>query len=92
MSVRITAVRMGQGGTTHEHIDEVKWVGEGDGKPGASSRAAMVTFCDDEKNLAVVGTGADRVRVHSVHDGSRAWIQTRSDGKLSNNLLELPRY
>lgn len=51
----------------------------------------MVDWIDTKGGKAFVGTGANRVRVYVV-DASPKHLRTVSDGKWTNNLVNLPEF
>ena len=93
MSVRITHKRLSQG-TGHEHITDLKWTEEQSGDPGQSTRAAMVSFVDENPaGAAYTREGSQRANVGSVHpEYGAAYVRTYSDGEWTNNLLALPDF
>lgn len=92
MSIRITHVRFTGGVRDHEHISHVAWTSN-DTQSQTNSRAEIVSWIDNEKGVAYVGTGAQQVRVDTVHPAGRdAYLRTRADGQWTNNLLSLPTF
>lgn len=93
MSIQITHVRYGGTQKTHQSITDYKWVGREDGGTGSSTKPALVTWVDNNNNIAVVGPGAQQVRVGSVHpEHSPAYLRTYADETWTNNLLTLPTF
>jgi catechol-2,3-dioxygenase len=90
MSVEITAVHM-SGGDKHQHIANVKWKNQQTSETGASSRAVMVDWIENQKGQAVVTGGGNTVNV-GVVDATPKYLRTYADGIWSDNLLALPRY
>jgi hypothetical protein len=93
MAVRITMVHMTPGGTLHSHIESVRWVNDSTGSTGQISVPEMVDYIDNQNGKAYTWDGHVRAEVHTVHPTQgRPYIQTKADGRLTNNLLSLPRY
>jgi catechol-2,3-dioxygenase len=90
MSVEITAVHM-SGGDKHEHIADVKWTNQQTSERGASTRAVMVDWIENQKGQAVVTNGRNTVNV-GVVDATPKYLRTYADGIWTDNLLALPRY
>jgi hypothetical protein len=90
MKIYIVAVHL-EGGSGHEHIQEVKWENADTGNQGRSTRAAMVGWLGKQGNTAWVRDRAGAVQVGVVR-GTPPYIRTYADGKWTNNLLALPRY
>lgn len=91
VSVRITAIRM-SGGTSHEHVTDLWWVNPSTGADGTSSRAAVVTWIEDDNGKAYVEEGGHRIDVGVVSPTSGPkYLRTYADGYWTNNLLSLPR-
>ncbi|AKT43910.1 DUF3892 domain-containing protein [Chondromyces crocatus] len=83
----ITHVRMAKG-TEHEHISDVKWRDE-NGKIGSNTVKEMVDLIKKNKVVVNVKDGEKIVPVVVVDD---SYLRTKADGKLTNNLLSLPRF
>jgi len=94
MAVRITHVRMSQGGSRHEHIVSVQWTDEAASKTDASDvYPSMVDYIDNKNGKAYVFDGQYRVEVGTVHPKvGRPYIRTYKDKVWTDNLLSLPRY
>lgn len=92
MAVRVTHVRMVPGGSLHEHIESVKWENVSAGTTGSSTVAEMVKYIDGGNKAYTLeqGVRAEIVVVRPTY--GRPYIRTQADGRLTNNLLELPRY
>jgi hypothetical protein len=88
--IYVTAVHM-VGGSSHEHIGEVKWEHATNGTTGKSTRAEMVKWIKDDKGEARVRDGQGWVHV-GVVEASPPYIRTYADGKWTDNLLALPKY
>jgi hypothetical protein len=92
MSIRITHVRFAGDVRDHEHITHVTWTSSNTASQ-ANSRAEIVSWIDDQKGVAYVGTGAQQVQVDTVHPAGRdPYLRTRADGQWTNNLLSLPTF
>ncbi|MBF6276389.1 MULTISPECIES: DUF3892 domain-containing protein [Nocardia] len=94
MAIRITAIHL-EGGYGHEHIQQVQWTNPATNETRKSSRAEIVAWIENEDGKAYVEQPpAPRAWVHVVTPGGgRAkYLQTKSDGVWSNNLLSLPRF
>ncbi|QSR28822.1 hypothetical protein CFH99_24675 [Nocardioides aromaticivorans] len=92
MAIRITAIRL-SGGTQHEHITHLWWTNPGTGETGDSTRAAIVSWIENDGGKAYVedNTG-HRVNVLVVTPNYGAkYLRTYADGVATNNLLSLPR-
>jgi hypothetical protein len=78
------------GGSSHEHIQEVRWRNPEDGKTGHSSRSVMVEWVR-RGGTARVENGGRRAYI-GVVEATPPYIRTYADGVWSDNLLALPRY
>lgn len=93
MAVRITAVRLSQGGYLHEHITDVKWTSYENGNTGQSTKAEMVKWIDVDKGRAYVETATSKVEVGVVKpQGGTPYLRTYANGTWTDNLLSLPRF
>jgi hypothetical protein len=89
MAIYVTARHM-NGGTTHEHISEVKWENRTTEETGKSSRAEMVDWIDKGGDVRVV---KDQSYVTAkVVRATPPYIRTFADGVWTDNLLALPTY
>jgi hypothetical protein len=80
-------------GTTHEHIERVKWENPANSSTGSSTVAEMVEFIEVKSGKAYTWDGVARADVGVVHPASgRPYIRTYADGRWTNNLLALPRF
>lgn len=93
MAVRIRCINKAGGNHAdpHEAVSHYGWINEVDGDTGRNDRASMVSWIEDKKGVAYVGTGANKVycQVRVSQSGTK-FLQTVTDGKWSNNLLSLP--
>lgn len=93
MSIRVTHVRLSNGGYTSEHITNLKWIGYENGKVGDSTKAELVEWIDGESGEAYVETQATKVSVGVVKpDGGPPYLRTYANGVWTDNLLSLPRF
>ena len=93
MTVQITHIRYTSSTPTHESITHYRWVGVENNSTGSNSKAEMVYFLDNQNGQAVVGSGASRVKVGTVHpDHGQPYLRTYADGRWNNNLLSLPTF
>jgi hypothetical protein len=52
-----------------------------------------VSWIDNHKGDAYVGSGSQQVRVYTVHPaGGTPYVRTKADGVWTNNLLSLPEF
>jgi hypothetical protein len=92
MTIQITHVKFSGLQKTHEAIVEYKWKNRENGSVGSSIKSVLVKWIDDN-GLAYVGTGAQQVKVMTVHPaGIPAYLRTSKDGIPTNNLLSLPTF
>ncbi|HZL06523.1 MAG TPA: DUF3892 domain-containing protein [Coriobacteriia bacterium] len=92
MSVRITAIRLSQGGYTHEHITDVKWTSYENDSSGQSTKAATVEWIDNG-GAAYVESASTKVQVGVVKpQGGTPYLRTYANGTWTDNLLSLPRF
>ena len=93
MTVRITAVRLSQGGYLNEHITDVKWTSYQDGSTGQSTKATMVKWIDVDEGKAYVEAATSKVEVGVVKpQGGTPYLRTIANGTWTDNLLSLPRF
>jgi hypothetical protein len=92
VSVTVTAIRLSQNGSKHEHIAHLWWVGRENGLPGNGPRSEVVVFIERGGKAYVSDDYGHLVGVHVVEptDGPK-YVQTRADGIWTDNLLSLPR-
>jgi hypothetical protein len=92
MGIRITCINKDNGDhyDPHEGITNLGWINTLNDKYGKSTRSEMVKFVDGGGHAYVEDANSNKafltVRISS--HGNK-YVQTISDGKLSNNLLEL---
>lgn len=92
MSIDITHVRFSGLQKTHETIIYYEWRSREESGVGTIDKPALVAWIDN-KGIAYVGSGAQQVRVGSVHpNSSPAYVRTYADKQWSNNLLSLPTF
>jgi Protein of unknown function (DUF3892) len=92
VTLEISHVRYAGTAKNHESIVAYKWRDDATLNVDSSNKPNMVQWID-EGGQAFVGSGSDRVKVHTVHPQfGQPYCQTKSDGKWSNNLLALPTF
>lgn len=92
MSIEITHVRYSGIQKSHETIVEYKWKSRENTNSNSSTKATLVKWVDDN-GTAYVGSGAQQVKVGTVHPSNTpAYLRTHADGMWSNNLLSLPTF
>lgn len=93
MAVKITNIRLSNGGYAHEHITDLKWINEADGNTDSSTKAAIVDWIENKNGSAHVGNGVNKAQVGVVDPAQGPkYLRTYADGKWNNNLLALPRF
>jgi len=94
MSVRVICISKDNGNhdNPHEAISHYGWVNERTDKRGRNDRTSMVDWIKNKKGIAYVKDSLGNVAYCEVRKNSRGteFLQTVSDGKYTNNLLELP--
>jgi hypothetical protein len=88
--VHIYAVRLA-GGSSHQHISNVRWKNPDTDATGQTTRAEMVDWIKNKGGKAYVCGGGHLARVLVVN-ASPPYIRTRADGAWTDNLLALPRF
>jgi len=93
VSVRITAVRMLSDGTLHSHIESLRWIEDGTGDVGDTSRSLMVDWVERGGYAYTFDDSGDKPRlvVRTSAAGTK-YVQTQADGIWKDNLLALPRF
>lgn len=92
MAVRITAVRLSQGGYLNEHITHVRWVEYDTNKSGDDTKAQMVQWIDNGVQ-AFVESYTTKVAVLVVRpQHGEPYLRTYANGTWTDNLLSLPRF
>jgi hypothetical protein len=90
--IQIIAIRM-SGGTTHQHITDLKWENTSTTSQGESSRQQVVDWLSIEGNQAIVRAPSRTVYVGVVRPAqSSAYLRTYADGVWTDNLLALQRF
>ncbi len=87
--VFITGVHMA-GGTSHEHIDELRWLD----CSNSTSKTFSTSSCVDwlrKGHKAHVADANGAVEVQVVN-ANPPYVRTVADGRYTDNLLSLPRY
>lgn len=91
MSYKITHVRLSSGGTTVEHITDVK--GVNDNGTGFTETVAQVVMYLKRGLKYYVSVGGNTVDVtYSTSALGREYIKTKPDSTTKDNLLSLPRF
>jgi hypothetical protein len=91
--IEITEIHMESGGTTHEHISNLKWKNTTTASEGQSTRQQIVDWLDIQGNQAVVQGKTTSVFVGVIRPQSEEpYVRTYADGVWTDNLLALPRY
>jgi hypothetical protein len=93
MQLRIRCINKDGGNhdNPHEAITNYGWI-KSDGESGKSTRAVMVDFVGKEGNDAYVTDSYGHKAYCYVRTSSKGtkFLQTFSDGRYTNNLLNLP--
>ncbi len=90
---QITNIRKDNGNhlNPNEAISEFKFIE--DNKYWTTSRGEMVSFLESSSNnVAFVSSGYNKAYCYVRDNGRIKFIQTKSDGQYSNNLLSLPEF
>ncbi|MDB5161460.1 MAG: hypothetical protein JWO96_840 [Candidatus Saccharibacteria bacterium] len=93
MAVRIICINKDYGNhyNPHEAISYYGWRNEQTGENGRASRAVMVDFLQNKRGVAYVGDGSQKAYCYVlVSPAGTKYLQTQTDGRWSNNLLNLP--
>lgn len=92
MAIKVTATHL-TGGQNHEHITHLWWANPSSGATGDNTRAAVVSWIENEHGKAYVDDGRGNradVLVVTPRYGDK-YLRTYADGKWTDNLLALPR-
>jgi hypothetical protein len=94
MAIEITHVRFDGYSKTHEAIVRYQYKNLSAGGTDSIDKPTLVDWIDNDKVIAYVGSGSNRVDVGTVHpnDGRRPFVRTYADGNWTNNLLSLPTF
>lgn len=88
----ITHIRLGGGGKTDADVSEVRWWNPQSGDMNSSTRQAMVDWIRGG-GVARVTDGTRLVDVRVVDEPARPpYLRTVADGRVTDNLLALPRF
>lgn len=91
MTVRIVDVRMAPSGRSHEAISHYLWEDDSNGTSNWAEKTLMVEWVRRNPNKAWVVGPAVRALLEVIENpGGEAYLRTRADGVLSDNLLSLP--
>ena len=92
VAIRITDIRQ-EDGKGHEHIVRLWWTNPATGQDSNSTRAAIVSWIENENGKAYTedgqGNRADVLVVTPTH--GEKYLRTYADGRWTDNLLALPR-
>lgn len=92
MATRIIGIRL-EGGYSHQHISQLKWINPSTNEGGVNTWAAIVDFIENQHGKAFVDEGGYRVDVYVRTPASGPkFLQTYADGRWQNNLLSLPQW
>lgn len=92
MAIEITHVRFGASKKTEDEIILYRWRGLESGGVNSSDKPTLVTWLNDG-GKAYVGSGANKVPVGVVRpQRGNPYLRTYSDGKWTNNLVNLPTF
>lgn len=93
MAVRIIAIRKANGhhDDQHEAVSDYKWLNESTGKSAISTRPVMVDWVLNKNGKAYVSSQEGTVYCEVKKSASGTlFLQTTTDSRSSNNLLNLP--
>lgn len=93
MSVKIICINKDDGNhyNPHEAIEQLGWINESTNEKGKSTLAEMVKFLEGGGSAYVTDHFGNKAYLEvQVSSHGNKYVQTRSDGRLTNNLLELP--
>lgn len=93
MAVRITCINKANG--QHENpyvaISHLRWVADGTGQTGTSTREEMYAFVVNTNGEAYVSNGLTRARlIGAVSPRGTRYVKTVANSTERDNLLELP--
>ncbi len=92
-TVQITGIRKDHGNhyNRHEAVSHYKWFDPSDNTTGIDTRQVMVSYIDRGNSAYVIGRDGTKVYCYvNVSAAGTRFLQTKSDGKWSDNLLNLP--
>ena len=89
---KITHIRMSQGGTSVEHITDVKWINTSTNAVSESTVAQVVAWLKQGYQFHVVRDGYNITVTHATSSLGREYIKTKPDSTTKDNLLSLPRF
>jgi hypothetical protein len=89
--VIITHIRMSPGGTSDEHITELRWWNPASGEMNSSTRQAVIDWIQTKGGVARVTDGFTFADV-TVVAGPLPYLRTMRDGIFTDNLLALPKF
>ena len=80
------------GSRNHEHITRLRYQKPGDSVMTELSKQEMIALLDKSPdNQAFVADSIGRVEVHVIR-ANPPYLQTKRDNRLTDNLLDLPRF
>lgn len=92
MAIKIVGARKPGGlQNPHEAVSHYQWVEDGTAKTGITERATVVGWVEGKQIPAYVQAGLSRVNCYvrqSAH-GTK-FLQTQTDNRWTNNILNLP--
>jgi hypothetical protein len=91
MSYKVTNIRMSSGGSSVEHITDIKCVNEG-GTVYQETVSQVVGYLKKEMSYYVSVAGYKIDVTYSTSALGREYIKTKPDGTQKDNLLSLPRF
>lgn len=80
-----------EGGMSHEHVTKVQWFDPSDHTTDISYVAQIIGWLE-LGGVAKVTDGQTTVDVDVVNGEKGKYLRTRANGKLTDNLMALPRF
>jgi Protein of unknown function (DUF3892) len=92
MAVRIVAIRKAGGHhyDPHEAVSHYKWLDERTHESKIADRPSMVKWVENGGQAYVTGTGGTVYCYVNQSASGTKFLETRADGHVTNNLLNLP--
>ena len=90
-AIRVTAVQLSPGGTSHADIERVRWIEDGTATEHVSSAAALVRWIISGGDCAYLQASTGRMAV-SVVRGVVAYPRAHDGLDWTDHLLQLPRF
>jgi hypothetical protein len=91
MGYRITHVRLSSGGTTEEHITDIKEVSDS-GATYTETVAQAIEYLKKGTRYYVSIGGNTIDVIHQKSSSGNEYIRTKPDSTTTDNLLSLPRF